>query len=131
MNDTRAQNAKKKLQRRLEMKKSEVAKNNVEQSSDKPTATTNNNNGKEVKFCLNMIVRNEKDNIVRCCDSVSHIIDAIAIVDTGSVDNTIDIIRDYCRDKNIPGEVISETWVNFGHNRTGAIRHAEAFTSKT
>jgi glycosyltransferase involved in cell wall biosynthesis len=90
----------------------------------------NNNHGKEVKFCLNMIVRDEKANIVRCFDSVSNLISAIAVVDTGSVDDTVDLMNKYIQEKQIPGEVISRPWVNFGHNRTEALRHGEAVIAK-
>lgn len=90
----------------------------------------NDNNGKDVKFCLNMIVRDEKDNIVRCFDTVAHLIDAIAVVDTGSVDNTIELMNKYMQDHQIQGEVITRPWVNFGHNRTEALRHGEAVIAK-
>jgi glycosyltransferase involved in cell wall biosynthesis len=90
----------------------------------------NDNQGKDVKLCLNMIVRDEKDNIARCFDTVAHMIDAIAVVDTGSKDNTIEIMTKYMQDHQIAGEVISRPWVNFGHNRTEAIRHGEAVIAK-
>jgi Glycosyltransferases involved in cell wall biogenesis len=42
-----------------------------------------------------MIVRNEKDTIARCLDSVKGIPDEIVIVDTGSKDNTKEIVGQY------------------------------------
>jgi len=35
-------------------------------------------------LCLNMIVKNEEHVIERCLLNVKHLIDAVAIVDTGS-----------------------------------------------
>lgn len=46
-------------------------------------------------LCLNMIVKNESKIITRLFDSVSEIIDCYCICDTGSTDNTINIIQEY------------------------------------
>ncbi|HBJ81948.1 glycosyltransferase, partial [Pseudothermotoga sp.] len=42
-----------------------------------------------------MIVKDEESNIRRALDSVKDIADEIVVVDTGSVDNTPDIVRKY------------------------------------
>lgn len=112
----------------------------AQKSSNSPDTSTssniqnfggNDNLGKKVKFCLNMIVRDEKDNILRCFHSVDHLIDAMFIVDTGSVDNTIEIIQKYIQDTKIQGEVVSRPWKDdFGYNRTEALRLGEDFLSK-
>lgn len=77
-----------------------------------------------------MIVRDEQDNLAPCLDTVLHLIDAFAIIDTGSVDNTIAVIREIMSAHGIPGEVISRPWKDFGHNRTEALLHAEAVIEK-
>jgi glycosyltransferase involved in cell wall biosynthesis len=69
--------------------------------------------------CLNMIVKNEKDVITRCLQSVLPLIDTWVIVDTGSTDGTQEIIKDFL--KNIPGELHERPWVNFAHNRNEAL----------
>ena len=58
-----------------------------------------------VTICLNMIVKNESKIIKRLFDSVYKIIDYWVIVDTGSTDETKEIIINYFKEKNIPGEL--------------------------
>lgn len=74
-------------------------------------------------ICLNMIVKNESKVIKRCLESAKPIIDYWVIVDTGSTDGTQQIIKDFM--KEIPGELHERPWVNFGHNRTEAIKLAK------
>ena len=69
--------------------------------------------------CLCMIVKNESRVIERCLASVRPIIDAWAIVDTGSTDGTQDIVRGALAD--LPGELVERPWVDFGHNRSEAL----------
>lgn len=72
-------------------------------------------------ICLNMIVKNESRIITRLLDSCSHVIDSYCIVDTGSTDNTVEIIEAYFREKGIPGRVFHEPFRDFGYNRTHAL----------
>lgn len=72
-----------------------------------------------------MIVKDEGHVIKRCLDSVRPLIDEVLIVDTGSTDNTIEIINNYIKENNIPGRVISEAWRNFEYNRTFALEEAQ------
>ena len=73
------------------------------------------------KICLNMIVKNEGKIITRLLDSVISFIDSYCICDTGSTDNTINIIRDYFDAKGVPGKIIVEPFINFCHNRNFAL----------
>ena len=78
-----------------------------------------------VTICLNMIVKNESKIIKRLFDSVYKIIDYWVIVDTGSTDETKEIIINYFKEKNIPGELHEKEFVNFGINRTHALTLAK------
>ena len=48
-----------------------------------------------ITISLCMIVRDEEDVLARCLDSVKDVVDEIVIVDTGSVDTTKEIAREY------------------------------------
>src|SRR5262245_10110179 len=67
---------------------------------------------------LTMIVKNEAQVITRALDSARPLIDCALICDTGSIDRTQEIVRDWLRHNNVPGEVIEEPWQNFGYNRS-------------
>lgn len=69
-----------------------------------------------------MIVKNEAPNILRCLESVAPFIDYYVICDTGSTDNTKEIIKNFFDSKNIPGEILDHEWKHFGHNRTEALK---------
>jgi len=70
-------------------------------------------------ICLVMIVRNEAAVIERCLRSVYPLISRWCIVDTGSTDNTIELVKNYLQD--LPGDIYQRPWKDFGHNRTEAI----------
>lgn len=71
-----------------------------------------------IKLVLCMIIKNESKIIKRCFDTVRPIVDALAICDTGSTDDTVDIVDKYIKDHNIPGKIFHHSWENFGHNRS-------------
>ena len=73
-------------------------------------------------LCLNSIVKNESGVILRMLTSVADIIDTYCICDTGSTDNTIQIIQDFFNSRNIQGKIINEPFVNFEHNRNVALQ---------
>ena len=68
-------------------------------------------------LCLNMIVKNESKIIHRLLTSVLPIIDTFCICDTGSTDNTCEIITEFFDNHNIKGKIIKETFKNFEYNR--------------
>jgi tetratricopeptide (TPR) repeat protein len=74
-------------------------------------------------ICLNMIVRNEAKVIARCLASIRPFIDAWAIVDTGSTDDTQRIVRESLSD--VPGELFERPWRDFGTNRSEALTLAQ------
>lgn len=79
----------------------------------------------KIKICLNMIVKNESKVILRLLESVYKYIDCYCICDTGSTDNTIQIITDFFTSKQISGKVIQEPFRDFGYNRSFALKACE------
>ena len=81
-------------------------------------------------ICLNMIVKNEAAIIRDTLENIiSHVpLDYYVISDTGSDDNTADIIKQFFDEKGIPGEIHHDEWVNFAHNRNCALQHAQGKT---
>ena len=77
-------------------------------------------------LCLNMIVKNESRIIHRLLNSVKDIIDCFCICDTGSTDNTVELIEQFGREHNIAGKVIKEPFRNFEYNRSHALRECDS-----
>ena len=80
------------------------------------------------KLCLNMIVKNESRVIRRLLESVISIVDTYCICDTGSTDNTIELIESFFKERNIEGRIIQEPFRDFGYNRTFALKECEKMT---
>jgi len=64
---------------------------------------------------LLLMVRNEAKIIQRCLEAAIPHVDAVILVDTGSEDDTIDIVKKNCE---LPLKVVEHIWASFGHNRT-------------
>ena len=75
-------------------------------------------------ICLNMIVKNESHVIEDTLESLYHVIDTYCIVDTGSTDNTVELILNFMESKGIDGKILHRPWVNFAHNRNEALAAA-------
>lgn len=75
---------------------------------------------------LNMIVKNEGHIIRETLEKLHSQINFgyWVISDTGSTDNTCEIITEFFKEKNVPGELYHDTWKDFGYNRTKALEHA-------
>ena len=76
---------------------------------------------KPISICLNMIVKNESKIILRLLKSVYKIIDTFCICDTGSKDNTIELIANFFKEKGIFGKILKEPFQNFEYNRNYAM----------
>jgi len=76
------------------------------------------------EICLAMIVKNESHVIERALKSAIPFITHYCIHDTGSTDNTKEIITRTMTAAGIPGRIFDMPWVNFGHNRSACLASA-------
>ena len=83
------------------------------------------NSNKNIKIALNMIVRNEQDNIENTLNSVLEFCDLFVILDTGSEDETIQTIIKFCEKHKKSLFLISHPFENFSITRNIAIEYAE------
>jgi len=75
-----------------------------------------------LKIGLCMIVKDESHIIHEVLESTLALIDTFSIVDTGSSDNTIQIIKDFYAKHGVSGEVHEKEWKGFGESRSEALR---------
>ena len=75
-----------------------------------------------MRVCLSMIVKNESRIIERMLQSVVGFADEYCICDTGSTDNTIELIEAF---PHLKGRVYSDPFVNFEVSRTNALHEAQ------
>ncbi len=80
-----------------------------------------------VTVCLNMIVKNEAHIIAETLNKLISKIkfDYYVICDTGSDDNTPEIINNFFNEHSIPGEIFINEWRDFGYNRSLALKYAK------
>lgn len=82
------------------------------------------------RYCLNMIVKNEAARIERALSSVSDVISGWVVCDTGSSDNTVEVIKKFFAAKNIPGEIVKCTFENWAQARNYALIAGRVFARK-
>lgn len=87
----------------------------------------NNSANMKKTICLNMIVKDEAKIIRDTLDNITgHLqLDYWVICDTGSSDNTVQIITDFFTEKKIAGKIHHAEWVNFSHNRNLALQQCQ------
>ena len=77
------------------------------------------------RICMNMIEKNESAIIERCLASILGVIDCYFICDTGSSDNTVEIISTFFDRHGIPGEIVHTTFRDFSQARNEALIAAQ------
>ena len=58
------------------------------------------------KIVLNLVMQDSSSVLIRLLTSVLPVIDSFAIVDTGSVDNSKEIVKNFFDSAGIPGEIL-------------------------
>lgn len=85
---------------------------------------------KDKKIILLTMIKNENRIIKRMIESCLPAIDAVCVCDTGSTDNTIEVLTDYFKDFKIPAKIYNGSehlWKNFGYNRSQSFLSAVKF----
>ena len=77
------------------------------------------------KICLAIMCKNEEHCIENTLNSLYKHIDYWVICDTGSTDRTCEIIENFFKSKNIPGELHRDEWVGFDHNKSLMMERAQ------
>ncbi len=76
------------------------------------------NNTSKPTIALTMVVKNEEATVERWINSWKDIVDYYLIIDTGSSDNTLELMTDLLKD--YPGRIYQDEWVSHGVNRNKA-----------
>ena len=69
-------------------------------------------------LCFITMCKNEEHCIKQTLESVYKYIDYWVVCDTGSTDKTCDIVTEFFKEKNIPGELFVDEWIGFDKNKT-------------
>lgn len=77
-----------------------------------------------VKIILISMIKNEAKIIERCIKSALPILDAICITDTGSTDDTVNIVNNIIKNLKIPGKLYLDQWKDFCYNRNNSFLNA-------
>ncbi len=85
-------------------------------------------NKKTPTLCFITMCKNEEHVIKQTLESVYRYIDYWIICDTGSTDNTCQIIKDFFSEKNIPGELFIDEWKGFDVNKSLMFQRAYNIT---
>ena len=81
------------------------------------------------KLVLTQIVKNEAHVITRMLNSIKPIVDTICLVDTGSTDNTIEVVKNWGTQNNIETHVFERPFDNFENSRNYSIQMAREVTN--
>lgn len=64
-----------------------------------------------------IMVKNEEERIIRTLNTALPIIDYLVVLDTGSTDKTVEIIKKYKKEIKIPLKLMEEPFKDFSYNR--------------
>ncbi|TGQ69346.1 MAG: hypothetical protein E5V49_14625 [Mesorhizobium sp.] len=78
------------------------------------------------RVCLNMLVKNQKEAVMRCLSNAAPYITCWVIGDAGSTDGTQELVRSFFAARNIPGELHQVDCDNFSRARQEVFDRARA-----
>lgn len=89
-----------------------------EKKKEEANAITKETNFNLPTICFITMCKNEEHCIKTTLESVYKYIDYWIVCDTGSQDNTCNIVKNFFKEKNIPGELFVDEWKGFDKNKT-------------
>ena len=104
-----------------------MSKNNIGKQNKVKEDVYDKNN---IKIILILMIKNESEIIERALKSVEDFVDGICISDTGSTDNTVEIVKKYFKTIKKPTKICNHIWENFGHNRSLSFNETVKFCSE-
>ena len=81
------------------------------------------------RLVLTQIMKNEAHVITRMLNSIRPIVDIICLVDTGSTDNTIEVVKNWGEQNKIETHVFERAFDNFENSRNYSIQVAREVTA--
>jgi glycosyltransferase involved in cell wall biosynthesis len=85
------------------------------------------NSNDPIRIIILLMIKNESKIIRRSIDSTLHFADAILIEDTGSTDNTVEVIEEHFKTVKIPSKLTQHPWKNFGYSRSHSLDSVREF----
>ena len=80
-----------------------------------------------VKIALLVMVKDESKRIAVTLNSTVGVIDMVIVYDTGSMDNTIDIIKEFCDANKLPLHLKQGKFEDFATSRNTALDYAQEY----
>lgn len=77
------------------------------------------------RIAMLMMCKNEKARIHVTLNSCIGVVDSIITYDTGSTDNTIEIVQDFTKEHNLNSYIIQGTFVDFSESRNVSLDYAD------
>ena len=74
-----------------------------------------------------MMVKNEKKRIHITLNSIRNFADSLIIFDTGSTDQTVQILKDFSKESGIPLSLMQGDFINFSESRNISLDFADSF----
>lgn len=74
-----------------------------------------------------IMFRNESATMLLTLQSVVGVVDCVCAYDTGSTDNTCELVQQFCEEHKLPLYLIHGTFVDFSTSRNVLVEHAEKY----
>ena len=81
----------------------------------------------DVQIAVVLMVKNEEKRIEVSLDSVKNEVDGIILFDTGSTDNTVNVVKKYAKKNNLHLHLIEDIFEDFSTSRNKMLEYSNSF----